>query len=131
MSNQDITRKTIELIDSLKSTTGAFGLAGTGSEYKIVTEVFLYKFFNDKFGYEAKRNKLYGARLCKEKSSHTIRKRLQLKMGIKNQAFSVFMFEKAYLCCIKIDNSLTNHTFLDKITCVFIQKGVYYISKSM
>lgn len=69
MSNKDITRLTIELIDSLKSTTGAFGLAGTGWEYKIVTEIFLYKFFNDKFGYEAKRNKLYGERLCKEESN--------------------------------------------------------------
>lgn len=69
MSNKDITRLTIELIDSLKSTTGAFGLAGTGSEYKIVTEIFLYKFFNDKFGYEAKRNKLYGERLCKKESN--------------------------------------------------------------
>ena len=41
-----ITESTIALIDSLKSTTGAFGLAGTGSEYKIVTELFLYKFFH-------------------------------------------------------------------------------------
>ena len=49
----------------MKSTTGAFGLAGTGSEYKIVTEMFLYKFFNDKFGYEAKRDKMYGKRLSK------------------------------------------------------------------
>ena len=35
-------------------------------------------------------------------------------MGIKSQAFSVFEFEKAYLCCIKIDNFLINHTFLIK-----------------
>lgn len=47
MSDINITESTIALIDSLKSTTGAFGLAGTGSEYKIVTEMFLYKFFND------------------------------------------------------------------------------------
>ena len=58
-----ITESTIALIDSLKSTTGAFGLAGTGSEYKIVTELFLYKFFNDKFGYEAKKDQVYGKRL--------------------------------------------------------------------
>ena len=64
MSNINITEATIALIDSLKSTTGAFGLAGTGSEYKIVTEMFLYKFFNDKFGYEAKRDQVYGPRLC-------------------------------------------------------------------
>ncbi len=65
MSNTNITESTIALIDSLKSTTSAFGLAGTGSEYKIVTEMFLYKFFNDKFGYEAKLDKIYGERLSK------------------------------------------------------------------
>ena len=65
MSDINITESTIALIDSLKSTTGAFGLAGTGSEYKIVTEMCLYKFFNDKFGYEAKRDKMYGERLNK------------------------------------------------------------------
>jgi type I restriction enzyme M protein len=63
MSNINLTEATISLIDSLKSTTSAFGLAGTGSEYKIVTELFLYKFFNDKFGYEAKRDEEYGKRL--------------------------------------------------------------------
>lgn len=52
----NISEATIALIDSLKGTTNAFGLAGTGSEYRIVTEMFLYKFFNDKFGYEAKRD---------------------------------------------------------------------------
>ncbi len=69
MSNKDITRLTIELIDSLKSTTAAFGLAGTGDDYNVVIEIFLYKFFNDKFGYEAKRNKLYGERLCNGENS--------------------------------------------------------------
>ena len=64
-SNQYITNATIALIDSLKSTTGAFGLSNDGSEYKIITDVFLYKYFNDKFGYEAKRNEVYGERLSK------------------------------------------------------------------
>ena len=62
-SNINISDATIALIDSLKSTTNAFGLAGTGSEYRIVTEMFLYKFFNDKFGYETKRDEEYGKRL--------------------------------------------------------------------
>lgn len=62
-SNINISDATIALIDSLKSTTNAFGLAGTGSEYRIVTEMFLYKFFNDKFGYEAKHDEEYGERL--------------------------------------------------------------------
>lgn len=62
-SNINISDATIALIDSLKSTTNAFGLAGMGSEYRIVTEMFLYKFFNDKFGYEAKLDEEYGERL--------------------------------------------------------------------
>ncbi len=66
MANNEISKKTIELIDSLKSTTGAFGLAGSGNEYKTVTEMLLYKFFNDKFGYEAKKTRTkYGERLSK------------------------------------------------------------------
>lgn len=44
MSDINITESTVALIDSLKSTTAEFGLAGTGSEYKIVIEIFLYKF---------------------------------------------------------------------------------------
>ena len=52
-----------------------------------------------------------------KKRSRSIRERRQLKMGIKSQAFSFLQFEKAYLCCIKNDNSFTNHTFLLKIYC--------------
>lgn len=59
----EIEAKTLVLIDSLRTTCGEYGLAGGGSEYKIITEMFLYKFFNDKFGYEAKRNPVYGERL--------------------------------------------------------------------
>ena len=68
MVHEEITRQTIALIDALKGTTSAFGLAGTGSEYKIVVEIFLYKFFNDKFGYEAKKDKTYGKRLSNAQS---------------------------------------------------------------
>lgn len=62
---QSIEVKTIGLIDSLRTTCGEYGLAGGGSEYKIITEMFLYKFFNDKFGYEVKNHPLYGERLSK------------------------------------------------------------------
>lgn len=58
----DIKQKTIELIDSLKATCGAFGLGNDGNEYKIITEIFLYKFLNDKFAYEVKSNPAYGDR---------------------------------------------------------------------
>lgn len=49
------TRKTKELIDGLKTICSNYGLGNAGSEYKIITEVFLYKFLNDKFLHEARR----------------------------------------------------------------------------
>ena len=48
-----ITEKTEALIDELKSTCQSFGMGNDGNEYKIITQVFLYKFLNDKFGYES------------------------------------------------------------------------------
>ena len=63
-----IMTKTIEeatkgLIDSLKQACSSHGLGNSGNEYKIIVQVFLYKYFNDKFGYEAKRARVYGKRL--------------------------------------------------------------------
>ena len=52
--NQAIKDKTIELIDALKSTCQTYGMGNDGNEYKIITQVFLYKYLNDKFGYELK-----------------------------------------------------------------------------
>ena len=52
---QDFTAKTKELIDNLKSVCTTYGLGNDGNEFKIITQVFLYKFMNDKFGYELKR----------------------------------------------------------------------------
>jgi type I restriction enzyme M protein len=51
-----IKEKTIALIDALKSTCQTYGMGNDGNEYKIITQVFLYKFLNDKFGYELKRS---------------------------------------------------------------------------
>lgn len=51
----DIKQETINLIDELKSTCQSFGLGNDGNEYKIITQVFLYKFVNDKFGFEMKK----------------------------------------------------------------------------
>ena len=42
--------KTEELIDNLKGTCANYGLGNDGNEFKIITQVFLYKFMNDKFG---------------------------------------------------------------------------------
>lgn len=52
----DIKQKTIDLIDSLKVTCQQAGIGNDGNEYKIITQVFLYKFLNDKFGYEIKKH---------------------------------------------------------------------------
>lgn len=49
-----IKEKTLRLIDDLKATCAGHGLGNDGNEYKIITQVFLYKFLNDKFGYEVK-----------------------------------------------------------------------------
>lgn len=51
----NIKEKTVALIDALKSTCQTYGMGNDGNEYKIITQVFLYKFLNDKFGYEVKR----------------------------------------------------------------------------
>ncbi|GAB1250924.1 class I SAM-dependent DNA methyltransferase [Porphyromonas miyakawae] len=50
----DIKEPTIRLIDELKATCANYGMGNDGNEYKIITQVFLYKFLNDKFGYELK-----------------------------------------------------------------------------
>lgn len=52
-----IKEKTIQLIDELKATCATYGMGNDGNEYKIITQVFLYKFLNDKFGYELKNAK--------------------------------------------------------------------------
>lgn len=45
-------RQTKALIDDLKSVCANFGLGNDGNEFKIITQVFLYKFLNDKFAHE-------------------------------------------------------------------------------
>lgn len=47
-------KDTKDLIDGLKSTCANYGLGNDGNEFKIITQVFLYKFLNDKFVYEVK-----------------------------------------------------------------------------
>lgn len=55
MVTQQFEQRTRELIDSLKAICAAYGLGNDGNEFKIITQVFLYKFLNDKFAYEAKK----------------------------------------------------------------------------
>ena len=50
-------KKTKFLIDELKSVCANAGLGNDGNEYKVITQVFLYKFLNDKFLFEVKKLK--------------------------------------------------------------------------
>ena len=52
MDTNQIMADTKKMIDDLKTVCGNFGLGNAPSEYKIITEVFLYKYLNDKFLHE-------------------------------------------------------------------------------
>jgi len=52
--NNNLTTKTKQLVDDLKSICANHGLGNDGNEYKIITEVFLYKIMNDKFFQEVR-----------------------------------------------------------------------------
>jgi type I restriction enzyme M protein len=47
-------KQTKKLIDDLKSVCANYGLGNDGNEFKIITQIFLYKFLNDKFVHEIK-----------------------------------------------------------------------------
>jgi len=65
MTSQEFKSKATALIDDLKGVCANYGLGNDGNEFKIITQVFLYKFINDKFAHEVKRIE---PALAKEKS---------------------------------------------------------------
>lgn len=54
MTSQEFKAKAIALIDDLKAVCASYGLGNDGNEFKIITQIFLYKFLNDKFAHEVK-----------------------------------------------------------------------------
>ncbi|MCH2034651.1 MAG: type I restriction-modification system subunit M [Tenacibaculum sp.] len=54
MTTKQFEAQTKALIDDLKSVCANYGLGNDGNEFKIITQVFLYKFLNDKYVYELK-----------------------------------------------------------------------------
>jgi len=54
IKEQKFSQQVRTLIDELKSVCANFGLGNDGNEFKIITQVFLYKFLHDKFVYEVK-----------------------------------------------------------------------------
>ena len=55
MTTEAIIANTKQMIDDLKTVCANFGLGNASSEYKIITEIFLYKFLNDKFLHEIRK----------------------------------------------------------------------------
>jgi len=55
MTTKIFESKVKTLIDDLKGVCANYGLGNDGNEFKIITQVFLYKFLNDKFANEVKR----------------------------------------------------------------------------
>ena len=51
---QKFTQQVRTLIDELKSVCANYGLGNDGNEFKIITQIFLYKFLHDKFVYAVK-----------------------------------------------------------------------------
>ena len=54
MTSQEFKAKATTLIDDLKGVCANYGLGNDGNEFKIITQIFLYKFLNDKFAHEVK-----------------------------------------------------------------------------
>lgn len=69
MQNENVTIRTKRMIDDLKTICANFGLGGSPGEYKIITQVFLYKYISDKFLYEVRKAdpSLAGAENIEEK----------------------------------------------------------------
>lgn len=55
MKPEEMMAKTKSMIDDLKAVLTTFGLSNSAGSYKIITELFMYKFLNDKFFYEIRR----------------------------------------------------------------------------
>ena len=55
MELENVTLRTKRMIDDLKTICANKGLGGSPGEYKIITQVFLYKYISDKFLYEARK----------------------------------------------------------------------------
>lgn len=56
MNEHFFTEQTKALIDSLKTICANDGLGNDGNEFKIISQVFLYKFLNDKYAHAVKAN---------------------------------------------------------------------------
>lgn len=57
---RDVTKMILDvkaLVDNLRAVGNNYGLSGSAEEYEVITQVFLYKFLNDKFAYAVKKER--------------------------------------------------------------------------
>jgi type I restriction enzyme M protein len=54
-NTQQFEQQTKALIDNIKKVCANYGLGNDGNEFKVITQVFLYKFLNDKYVFEIKK----------------------------------------------------------------------------
>ncbi|WFQ92512.1 HsdM family class I SAM-dependent methyltransferase [Mycoplasma feriruminatoris] len=126
-------QQTKELVDSLKAVCSNAGLGNDGNEYKIITQVFLYKFLNDKFIYDIKSSELIDEDLKIENKWLDLYKKMNNKEkqqfidNIENEY--VFIFEPEHLLPVLWEKQNENnfHQLLDTtfIELSKLNKNVY------
>jgi type I restriction enzyme M protein len=68
-STQEFEQQTKALIDNIKKVCANYGLGNDGNEFKVITQVFLYKFLNDKYVFEIKK---FDKKLAEAESWETV-----------------------------------------------------------
>ena len=94
--------QTKKLIDDLKSICAVYGLGNDGNEFKIITQIFLYKFLNDKFIYEVKK--------IDKKLSNSDNFFSELN-SLKDKEFEMLLLQLNESTAILKPNQLINHIF--------------------
>src|SRR5690554_1031036 len=87
INTDNFVAETKTLIDELKAVCASYGLGNDGNEFKIISQIFLYKFLNDKFAFEIKKLKPelaesenWGAELAKlDENDYNL---LQFNLGV-------------------------------------------------
>lgn len=87
INTDNFVAETKTLIDELKAVCASYGLGNDGNEFKIISQIFLYKFLNDKFAYEVKKlkpeladNENWGAELAEmDEDSYNL---LKFNLGV-------------------------------------------------
>ncbi|UWD35215.1 type I restriction-modification system subunit M [Mycoplasma cottewii] len=113
-------QQTKQLIDSLKAVCSRAGMGNDGNEYKIITQIFLYKFLNDKFAYDIKKSDLIDDNLKIQNNWLDEYKKMDDKQkeefisNIENEY--VFIFEPQHLIPVLWEKQNENnfHELLDK-----------------